>query len=254
MLAAWTWVVHRADRAGRSTRVKGSTPTVLGSTSGGMTTAVMIGATGLVGSQVLKLLLADARFEVVQVFGRKASGMTHDKLREHVIDFDAPQGWASLVKGDVAFSALGTTIKQAGSQAAQKKVDFDYQWQFAQTAAKNGVATYVLVSSASADATSKVFYTRIKGELDRDVQTLGFERVRILRPSLLAGARATARPVERISSVLLGAVNALGIARRYREVQGSVVASAMITSALDPTKGTRIITLDEIFSEAERRG
>jgi uncharacterized protein YbjT (DUF2867 family) len=219
-----------------------------------MTTAVMIGATGLVGSKLVQVLLKDERFELVHVFGRKTTGVSHPRLREHLVDFDAPQAWAPLVKGDVAFSALGTTLKQAGSQAAQKKVDFDYQWDFAQTAAKNGVPTYVLVSSASADARSSVFYTRVKGELDRDVQTLGFERVRILRPSLLGGDRPSVRPVERISSVLLGVVNALGIARKYREVPGEVVASAMRNAALDPTKGTRIISLDDIFIEAAGRG
>jgi uncharacterized protein YbjT (DUF2867 family) len=99
-----------------------------------------------------------------------------------------------------------------------------------------------------------VFYSRIKGELDRDVQRLGFERVRILRPSLLGGNRATARPGEKIGSVVLGALNAVGIARKYREIHGDVVAKAMIHAALDPAPGTRIFTLDEIFTEAESAG
>jgi uncharacterized protein YbjT (DUF2867 family) len=109
------------------------------------------------------------------------------------------------------------------------------------------------VSSSSADPASRVFYSRIKGELDRDVQTLGFDRVRILRPSLLGGDRETARAGEKVGSVLLGALNALGVARKYREVGGDVVAKAMINAALDPQPGTRIFTLDEVFGEAERR-
>src|SRR5262249_42306547 len=147
---------------------------------------------------------------------------------------------SSLVRGDVAFSALGTTAKQAGSKEAQKKVDYDYQFAFAAAAAKNGVPSYVLVSASSADAASRMFYSRIKGELDRDVQTLGFERVRILRPSLLGGDRKQPRVGERLGSALLGAVNALGIARKYREINGDVVAKAMINAAMDPEKGTRI--------------
>ena len=211
----------------------------------------MVGGTGLVGAQLLGQLLDDTRFDKVIAFGRKKTGRSHPKLEEQVIDFDTPGSWSSQVKGDVAFSSLGTTRKQAGSLAAQKKVDYDYQLAFAKAAASNGVGTYVLVSSSSADPTSKIFYTRIKGELDRDVQQLGFERVRIMRPSLLGGDRPQARAGEKIGSALLGAVNALGIARKYREIPGSVVAKAMINAALDPEKGTRIYTLDELFAEAE---
>ena len=212
----------------------------------------MIGGTGLVGSQLLGQLLEDGRFGKVINFGRKKTGRSHPKLEDQVVDFDAPESWSSLVKGDVAFSALGTTRKQAGSLEAQKKVDFDYQLAFARSAANNGVPTYVLVSSSSADPRSRIFYTRIKGELDRDVQQLGFERVRILRPSLLGGDRPQARAGERIGSAVLGAINALGIARKYREIPAEVVAKAMINAALDPEKRTRIYTLDELFTEAER--
>jgi uncharacterized protein YbjT (DUF2867 family) len=217
-------------------------------------TALMIGATGLVGSRLLTQLLGDQRFGKVIAFGRRATGSAHPKLEETAIDFDAPEAWAPLVKGDVAFSSLGTTLKQAGSQAAQKRVDYDYQLEFAGAARKNGVAAYVLVSSGSANPSSRMFYARIKGELDRDVQRLGFERVRIMRPSLLGGDRQSARRGEKIGSLLLGAVNAVGLARKYREIHADVVARAMINAALDPEKGTRIFTLDEVFGEAERAG
>lgn len=213
-------------------------------------TALLIGATGLVGSRLLGLLLEDPRFGRVVVFGRRKTGRTHPRLDEQVVDFEAPASWAPRVAGDVAFSALGTTLKQAGSQAAQQRVDLDYQLDFARAAAAGGVPAYALVSSAGADPGSRVFYSRIKGELDREVQRLGFQRVRILRPSLLGGDRAQARPAEKVSSVVLGALTALGLARRYREVPGEVVARAMIAAALDPTPGTRVITLDELFTEA----
>jgi uncharacterized protein YbjT (DUF2867 family) len=219
-----------------------------------MKTALMIGATGLVGSHVLTQLLADDRFGKVIAFGRSPLATTHAKLDARVIDFSAPASWSSLVQGDVAFSSLGTTIKLAKTQEAQRKVDYDYQLDFARAAAKNGVPTYVLCSAASADPDSGRFYSRIKGELDRDVQTLGFERVRILRPSLLAGDRKDSRAGEKFGSAVLGALNAVGIARKYREIHGDVVARAMINAALDPEAGTRIFTLDEVFGEAERAG
>ncbi len=214
--------------------------------------ALMIGGTGLVGSQLLSQLLNDARFDKVISFGRRGTGQAHPKLDEQIVDFDAPESWSSLVKGDVAFSSLGTTRKQAGSPAAQKRVDYDYQLAFARAAASNGVGTYVLVSSSSANPGSRIFYTRLKGELDRDVQKLGFQRVRIMRPSLLRGDRQQPRGGEKLGSALLGALNALGIARKYREITGSVVAQAMLNAALDPEDGTRIYTLDELFAEAER--
>lgn len=217
-----------------------------------MKTALLIGATGLVGSQLLIALLAEDRFAHVISFGRRTTGKDHPKLEEHAIDFDAPASWSSLVKGDIAFSSLGTTLKQAGSQAAQKKVDYDYQFRFADAAKNNGVPSYVLVSAAGSDPGSRMFYSRIKGELDRDVQQLGFERVRIMRPSLLGGKRTGARAGEKIGSVVLGALNAIGVARKYREIPADVVAKAMIRAALDPEEGTRIFTLDEVFDEAER--
>ncbi len=217
-----------------------------------MKTAVMIGATGLVGSELLSQLLADERFAKVISLGRKKTGQSNPKLEEHVINFAAPSSWAALVKGDVAFSSLGTTIKAAGSQEAQRKVDYQYQLDFAQAAAANGVPVYVLVSAASANATSGIFYSRIKGELDRDVQRLGFSQIRIMRPSLLGGNRKDARFGEKVGSVMLGALNAIGIARKNREIHGSVVAKAMINAAFDSEAGTRIFTLDEVFTEAER--
>ncbi|MBX7114323.1 MAG: NAD(P)H-binding protein [Myxococcaceae bacterium] len=217
-----------------------------------MKTAVMIGATGLVGSELLTQLLADERFGKVISLGRKKVDLPHPKLEQHVIDFAAPSSWASLVRGDVAFSSLGTTIKAAGSQEAQRKVDYQYQLDFAQAAAANGVPVYVLVSAASANATSGIFYSRIKGELDRDVQRLGFTQIRIMRPSLLGGNRKDARFGEKVGSVMLAALNAVGIARRRREIHGSVVAKAMINAALDASGGTRIFTLDEVFTEAAR--
>lgn len=138
--------------------------------------AIVIGSTGLVGKQLIEQLLEDARFDRVGSFVRRPSGRTHPKLDEHVVDFRAPDAWASQVTGDVLFSALGTTLKQAGSKEAQYEVDYTFQFRTAQAAAKNGVKEYVLVSSASASASSMVFYSRIKGELERDTQKLGSPR------------------------------------------------------------------------------
>jgi uncharacterized protein YbjT (DUF2867 family) len=161
--------------------------------------AVVVGATGLVGAELVRLLLADPRFAAVTVLVRRAGAAPRDaKLSEHVVDFDAPDAWAPLVRGDVLFSALGTTIRAAGSQAAQYRVDHGYQHAAARAARGNGVPAYVLVSSAGASPRSRIFYSRMKGELERDVEALGFERTRILRPGMLDGDRREHRTGEQL--------------------------------------------------------
>jgi len=113
--------------------------------------AVVIGGTGLVGSEIVRQLLEDARWREVIVLGRRSVGVAHARLREHVIDFDKPASWADLVRGDALFSALGTTRKTAGSKEAQYRVDYTYQHETAKAASHNGVATCVLVSSAGGE-------------------------------------------------------------------------------------------------------
>jgi uncharacterized protein YbjT (DUF2867 family) len=117
-----------------------------------MKTALLIGATGLTGSHLLHLLLADLRFEHIIIFVRRSTGIVHPKLEEHIVRFGHPEEWKHLVKGDVLFSALGTTVKLAGSKEAQYKVDYTYQFQFAAAASANGVPSYVLISASGANA------------------------------------------------------------------------------------------------------
>src|ERR1700761_7880367 len=114
----------------------------------GMKTAIVIGATGLVGKQLVQQLLKDTRFEQVKIFVRKSTGISNSKLQEHVVDFDQPDTFKRALTGDVLYSALGTTLSAAGSKDAQYKVDYTYQYQVAKTAAANGVKEYVLISAA----------------------------------------------------------------------------------------------------------
>ena len=125
-----------------------------------MKTALVIGATGMVGTQLVQLLLKENRFQKVIVFTRRTLQIVNPRLEEHLVDFEKPESWQQLVKGDVFFSTLGTTLKQAGGKDGQYKVDYTYQYRFAQAAAMNKVPVYVLVSSASANPDSKIFYTR----------------------------------------------------------------------------------------------
>lgn len=191
--------------------------------------AIVIGATGLVGSHLLKLLLDDESYEKVKVFHRRSTEITHAKLEEHIVDFDHMDSWKTELTGDCLFSALGTTIKKAGSKEAQYKIDYTCQFEVAKAAAENGVSHYALVSSIGANANSKSFYTRIKGELDEAVQDLGFESVLILRPSFLDGVRDEFRYGERIGIALANVVCKLPGLRKFHPIKAITVAKALIS-------------------------
>lgn len=199
-------------------------------------TAILLGATGLVGRSLLRLLLADPRFTAVTVLTRRTTAVTHDKLREHLVDFDRPDTWNALAVGDVLFSALGTTLKVAGSQAAQYTVDHTYQLHVARAARQNGTDTYVLVSSAGASSRSRVFYSRMKGELERDTAALGFTHVHILRPGPLDGDRAEHRSGEAWMLRLLRPLSPI-LPAIARPIHADIVARAGIAAAFDPTPG-----------------
>lgn len=210
-------------------------------------TAVLIGATGLVGAQLLGRLLADDAWHKVVVLGRRACGVAHAKLEEHVIDFATPDSWASLVRGDAAFSALGTTLKAAGSKDAQWAVDYTYQLAFAKAAASNAVPTFVLISSGGASVGSRMFYLRMKGELERDIAALGFVRVCFLRPGMLDGDRAEPRALERVSLAFLRPLSGV-LPASLRTYPASVVAEAAITCAQDKPPGVHIVEGSDIFA------
>ncbi len=213
--------------------------------------ANVIGATGLVGSSLVRLLLADERYDRVRIFVRRASGVVHEKLEEHVVDFDAPGEWQEHLTGDELFSALGTTIRQAGSRENQYRVDYTYQWNAARAAAANGVGRFFLVSASGASPRSRIFYSRIKGELDEAVSGLPFAQVAIFRPSLLLGRREKPRPGERFGEIALKAVDWIPGVSRYRGIPAATVAAAMISVASRPI-GDRctIFALDELFALA----
>lgn len=215
-----------------------------------MAIALVLGATGLVGRQLTQLLLSDNAYSEVHLFVRRTAGFSNEKLREHLIRFDQPETWQHLVKGDVLFSALGTTLAAAGSKEAQYKVDYTYQYQFAAAAANNGVEKYVLVSAANSTLNSFFFYSRMKAELERDVSALPFKQISILKPGMLDGERREKRKGEKIA---LGVVNVLyhmpGL-QILKPIQGHEVAKAMIRVARIQKEPLKKYSMRELFSLA----
>ena len=209
--------------------------------------ALVIGATGAVGKDLVELLLKDDAFDRVDVFVRREVPRLSSKLVPHVVDFDHPEGWIDLLAGDVLFSCLGTTIKAAGSQDAQWKVDYTYQYDAARAARSNGVQQYILVSSVGADAKSKIFYSRMKGQLDEDVAKLGFPGCFILRPPSLI-RKGSDRFGEKAGVVVLKALNAIGLMRSWTPMPTEEVAAAMVRLAKSGKTGHGIITSQEILN------
>lgn len=203
--------------------------------------ALVIGATGATGKDLVKLLLEDATFNEVHIFVRRELPLRHEKLQTHIIDFDRPQHWHRLVTGDVLFSCLGTTIKAAGTKDAQWKVDYDYQYQFAEAARTNGVPTYVLVSSTGASADSRVFYSRMKGELEVAVKKLDFSSMSILQPPIL-DRKESDRAGERAGLKLINVLNKVGLLRSQRPLPTDELARVMIRQAKEKPPGTHVLS------------
>jgi uncharacterized protein YbjT (DUF2867 family) len=214
-----------------------------------MKKAIVIGSTGMVGTQLIKLLIENEEYNEIVSLVRRESGVKHQKLKEYIIDFEKPESWSYLVTGNVLFSTLGTTIAKAKTKDAQFKVDFTYQFEVAEMAAKNGVTRYVLVSSSGASSKSANFYLNMKGKLEDVVQSLPFEVISILRPGQLDGNRTENRIGEKMGLSVMYGFNKLGLLTRFKPIQAVQVAKAMINAAQQRKSAS--YTLDEVHKLAE---
>lgn len=213
--------------------------------------ALVIGATGATGKDLVNQLLNDKDFEEVDIFVRKPVDIQNDRLKVHVIDFEKPEEWKGMVKGDVAFSCLGTTLKEAGSKEAQRKVDYDYQYEFAKAARENNVEDYVLVSAYGANPKSKIFYSRMKGELEEAVKKLHFNKITIFKPGMLERKNSD-RTGEVLGSRIIKFANKIGLLESQKPLPTDVLAKAMINSSKIKSNGYSSIKLGNIFCFAEK--
>lgn len=211
--------------------------------------AILLGATGAIGRDLVHQLLQDDRFtELYLLVRRIPEGLSSPKLRIELLDLDQPDQWPELPEADVLFSSLGTTLRDAGSQAAQYRVDYGYQYEVARRAAARGVPHYVLVSSWGAKPKARSFYSRMKGELEEAVQALPFRRISILRPPLLLRPGST-RSGERLTAAVLRGLSALGLLRAFRPMPTEVVARCM--HALSTSQHSGILEPRDIWPYAD---
>ncbi|MDO9606252.1 MAG: NAD-dependent dehydratase [Hydrogenophaga sp.] len=209
-----------------------------------MSRLMLVGATGLVGHCVLQQALADVRVNQVVAPTRRALP-PHPKLLNPLVDFDhlpVDAGWWVV---DAVICTLGTTIKVAGSQAAFYRVDHDFPLQVARLAQRQGAKAYALNSALGADPASRVFYSRTKGELERDLQTLGYPSLTFVRPGLIGGERQQNRPAEQLAVRLSTLLQPL-LPRRYRVVPAGRIAHHLLQAALGGTPGVRVLMAEQL--------
>jgi uncharacterized protein YbjT (DUF2867 family) len=212
-------------------------------------TALLAGASGLVGGECLRRLVDSESYGRVVVVTRRdlGEGARHPKVRQVVTEFDRLGDVQSKLRADHVFCALGTTIRKAGSQAKFREVDFEYPLRFAQLARKNGATHFSIVSALGASRSSPFFYSRVKGEVEEGLRRMGWPSLAILRPSVIAGARGESRPLERMSEQLLRLAPAT-----WRPVAASDIAAAMVAIALASPPGVTIVESRDIPAQARR--
>jgi len=193
-----------------------------------MKKALIIGATGATGTELTKQLLKDDNFSEVHIFVRKAPPITHSKIKIHCVDFNNIESWKNQLTGDVLFSAMGTTLSDAGSKNAQFKIDVTYQFKIAEGASNNGVPTLLLVSSIGANQKSLFFYPKIKGQLEEMVKKLSFKTIYILRPPVLDRGSEIARATEKKSISFINKLNKFGLLNSQKPMSTQLLASKMI--------------------------
>ena len=206
-------------------------------------TALVVGATGLVGDVLAHRLVESPAYDRVYVLTRKPLTWQHPRLQETQFDFDHPNGL--LVRADDIYCCLGTTIKKAGSKDAFRKVDYQYPLDIARLGLENGATQFAIVTAMGAGSDSLFFYNQVKGDVERDLTALGYPALLIFRPSLLLGNRTEIRLAERVSAGFMGLFGPL-LPAKFRGIDASKVANAMLTTMQQHHKGHHVFESDEL--------
>lgn len=217
-------------------------------------TALLLGASGFIGNQLLQLLLDDDSFDKVIALVRKPLEISDPKLEQRITDFANEQLYReAMPAGDVIFCCIGTTMQQVrGNKTKYRQIDYDIPVQAAKWGIEKGYTQYILVSAIGADARSSNFYLRLKGEVETAVASIPYKAVHIFQPSLLLGHRKESRPTEKMAQFFspLFSMLTIGGFKKYRPVKGNTVANAMLKASDSDITGTHTYTYSAIQSLA----
>ncbi len=197
--------------------------------------AIILGATGLTGSHLLELLIQDSTYESIKVFTRSKLPVTHPKLEEHEIDLLKLSDHADKFTADVVFCCIGTTKSKTPNKELYRAIDYGIPVEAAKLCKKNSINYFITISAIGANPKSKVFYNRLKGEMERDVLAQQIEHTQLLQPSLIVGNRDEKRTGEDLSKQFMKIFDFL-IPARYKMIEGRTIAKAMAQMARKPTK------------------
>jgi uncharacterized protein YbjT (DUF2867 family) len=210
--------------------------------------AIIIGASGLIGRELLSLLLEQAQFESVKIFVRKPLGIQHAKLIEILTDFSDLSTLSKSIESEVIFCCLGSTKSKTPNLIQYRKIDHDYPLFFAEEGLKNGLEQFHLVSALGANANSSNFYTKMKGETEEDLKLLNIQSTYIYQPSFLSGDRTEKRPLEKFALSIMKLIDPLlvGSFKKYQSISAITVAKAMINESIKNKRGIFVHKSDQI--------
>jgi uncharacterized protein YbjT (DUF2867 family) len=211
-----------------------------------MRTAIVAGASGLIGKELIQKLISSDQYRRIYVLSRRKGEITHVKIRELVIDFEKIDQLTFDEPVDDVFCTLGTTMKQAGSRDNFKKVDFEYVVALANLGKQSGASKFLVISAMGADSKSAIFYNQVKGLTEEALINIGYDQLVIFRPSLLLGKRSEARIAERMSGFLMRTLNFL-IPDNYKAIEAAKVADCMLKMALKSTEKVLIVKSGEML-------
>jgi uncharacterized protein YbjT (DUF2867 family) len=214
--------------------------------------AIIVGASGLIGSKLLAILSAQPDYDEILVIGRKKTRTTNTKVTQLIIDFAHLDHYTKSITGDVLFCCLGTTKSQTPDLIEYRKIDHDYPVQLAEIALMNGVGEYHFVSSMGANSDASNFYTKMKGDTEADLKKVGFKSLHLYEPSILIGHRKKARHMERVGVVFMKIIGPLliGGLKKYKAIDANDVAKAMYKQSLKNKEGVFTYTSDKIKKRA----
>jgi uncharacterized protein YbjT (DUF2867 family) len=210
--------------------------------------AIIVGASGLIGSELLDILLQQSEYQEVLILVRKELPISDPKLVQLIVDFENLAQWADAITGHALFSCLGTTKAKTPDESIYRKIDHDYPLQLAQIAHRNKMKQYHLVSAIGADVNSSFFYTKLKGETERDIENVGIPTLHIYQPSFLEGRQKEKRPMEKLFTAITKAINPflIGGLKKYKSIPAATVARAMFKQSLKNEVGIFIHPTDKI--------